>query len=210
MVYQPGQVSHIFSHIDFDPEWFILGGPADGDEAQVFKEKYPRTQVIGIEPNREAYDYQTKAKFPGVLLPYALSAASGRSSFQPNTIRSGWVVGEGEGGPGQISEPEYEVDLISLDDLDSKYGPFRDAVLWLDIEGQEMSALLGAARLLSEKRIRLMNLEIIEERKGATVEIDRFTSWLAECGYVYAGDWNVGLLSAGGRLRRDVIFKVAS
>lgn len=199
MVYEPGQVRNIFPYLDFDPKWFILGGPADGNEAQLFKEKYQSVSVIGLEPNREAFRYQTEVGFPGVLLPYAIGDYNGRGSFLPCTIRGGGLRDNGN----------YEVDVVTLDALHESHGPFEDAVLWLDIEGHEMEALRGADLLLREKRIRVMNLEIIENRRGITTLFDSFASYLNDRGYEYAGHWNANALSAGpdARYRRDTVWR---
>jgi FkbM family methyltransferase len=202
MVYEPGQVRNIFPYINFTPAWFLLGGPADGNEAQVIKEQYPEISVIGIEPNPEAFEYQLSHRFPGLLLPLALSDSAGIAKFHDGNIRCGRLT---EGG-------ERTVELVTLDALDARYGPFQDSILWLDIEGSEMKALQGATKLLAEKRILLMNIEIIEdERSGFPTLLNKFTEWLKPYGYEVAHAWNCGPLGPGEvcRYRRDVIYRLA-
>ena len=199
MTYEPGQVKNIFPYIDFKPGWFILGGPADANEAQVFHERYPEAKILGIEPNKEAFEYQQNAGFPGTLLPYALGPACGVAFFHPNTIRSGWIDKE-------LGSSNYEVEMVTLDSLDQKYGPFQNTVMWLDIDGedQEIGVLRAATSL---HYVKLMNIEVIEDRHGQTTKFDRFVSLLSQRGFRYAGDWNCGVLSAAGRYRRDTIWK---
>ena len=208
MVYASGQVKNIFPYINFEPKWFLLGGPADGNEAQVFHEVYPDTKILGIEPNQEAFKFQTDFGFPGTLLPNALSSTNCSGRFQPNTIRSGWIVAQGKSPPTQTDAVDHPVEIITLDTLDREFGPFSEAILWIDIEEAEFKALEGANKLLQEKRIRLLNIEIIEPNLETNHELERFIQYLGEFGYKKVGEWNAGPLSPGpiSRLRRDVIF----
>jgi FkbM family methyltransferase len=200
VIYQPNQVSNIYAHIDFRPEWFILGGPADGDEAQRFKKKYPKASILGLEPDPAGFAVQQKMKFPGTLLPCGLGDKAGTVKFDSKLgIRRGSVTEEGD----------IEVHLTTLDELDVERGPFNKAVLWLDIEGYEMQALVGATKLLTERRIWLINLEIIElPVNGLEVELSKFTNFLADFGYSMVHVWNEGHLDVTmERYRRDVVFK---
>ncbi len=78
-----------------------------------------------------------------------------------------WADDEGSGG-------HYStVKTTTLDQLDRMYGRFKDAILWLDIEGMELRALQGAIGLLRRKAVRLINVEIrldSEETVGAAIK----------------------------------------
>lgn len=218
-VYAPDQVKNIFPYIDFDPKWFILGGPSCGNEAQVFHEQYPDTKIIGLEPNLEGFRYQCEQGFPGEIYPWGISIESGVGWFQPNTIHSGWLFNgkiDSEHAAQVIAnEKPYRSVTISLDNLDAFSGPFHQVILWLDIdgEGQELAALRGAVYLLSLHRFKLINLEIIEpDSSGKTPNLDRFKEYLGSFNYELAGTWNEGSLGnePESRYRRDTIWKPTS
>jgi FkbM family methyltransferase len=204
--YCPGQVSSIYPHINFVPKWFILGGPDNGDEAQVIKRDYPNVSVIGLEPDRACYDFQVASQFPGTLIQKGLWSSAGTHGLF-TTANGGVLLSVPYGRNYPLS---YKVETTTLDQLDSEYGPFIDGILWLDIEGSEMDALQGGEKLLSRSDgIRLMDIEIIEEHmKDETKLLDVFKSYLGQFGYGVAGMWNCTPLGGvADRFRRDVVFR---
>lgn len=189
-IYNPGQVSVLFKHITKDPGWFILGGPADGDEAQVFHAHYPTIQIIGIEPCKLMYDIQIQRGFPGTLLNVGLSDQEGVGILRQNGRMSSMVR--------DTRGSEEEIPLTTLDALSEEHGPFTDAILWLDIEGMEYRALLGAKRLLHRKDIFLLNLEFMDD-VGTGMQIDRL---LTEAGFTFVQAWRYG-----ANPKRDRIYR---
>lgn len=196
-IYCPGQVANIFPYIDFVPEWFLLGGPADGDEAQVFHAKYPQAQAIGWEPNPALYDYQLEAGFPGILRKCALWSDThdvgvgvlrlGESPDEQQRNRTSSLVRA-------YTHAGYQAELATLDQMERIHGPFLNAVLWLDIEGSELAALQGGTKLLARGTVRLINLEVFSDQEAS------LGSFLAIYGYYEAGRWGAqGDARNGGR-----------
>ena len=62
------------------------------------------------------------------------------------------------------------VQARSLDSIDQQYGPFREAALWMDVEGSERRVLRGAKRLLEDGVITSVNIEM---RPHLAEEFDR-------------------------------------
>lgn len=168
MVYEPGQVRTIFQYINNEIGLFILGGPADGSEAQEFHEAFPHIPIVGFEPNRDYHQYQLVAGFPGKLFDKALSDKVETRNF--------YMMGEGAGRSSRL-EPEnpadyqsYPVQCTTLDkELASSQFQGR-AALWIDIERSELLALRGATKLLEQNRIGLIYLEAYEETIGPITE----------------------------------------
>src|SRR5207244_11987481 len=70
---------------------------------------------------------------------------------------------------------------ISWDRLDGMCGPFDRAVLWLDVEGSELRALRGAARLLARGAVDLVNVEVID-RGGDRAALEAVSELLRGAG----------------------------
>lgn len=157
MVYEPGQVKNIFPYITPDIEYFVLAGPADGDEAQVFHGAFPQVKILGLEPCRNMFEYQTRIGFPGVLLPYALTSQTGLYDFYllGEDNRSSRLEGRGN--------PAYTVEGWSLDDLMNMYHICGPTAIWMDIERAELGALRGAEDFLFEGYAKVLYLEAFEE-----------------------------------------------
>lgn len=164
MVYQSGQVKSIFPYVHPGIKHFVLGGPADGDEAQVFHEEFPDVSIHGFEPNQGFFDYQLSHDFPGSLRQAALAEAPGKLPF--------YIMGEKEGRSSRLvasHTPAYEVDVVTIDSL----GLNEPTVLWLDIERAELRALQGASRMLSHGLIDVVLLEVLPDTETPVVQFLR-------------------------------------
>lgn len=53
-----------------------------------------------------------------------------------------------------------ERNAVTIDQIDDWAQQPEDIILWLDIEGSELKALLGAQRLLTSKRVLAINTEV--------------------------------------------------
>lgn len=206
-VYRPGQVGAIIPFIRSFPkiEHFLLGGPADGNEAQVFVKDFPSVKVFGFEPSKTMYEYQLRNGFPGMLLNIALWSSdqelelvegSGRT---PRDNGRTAVVREG---------PDSTVRSRSLDSLSEQYGPFTNSVLWIDIEGSEEEALKGARALLTAKHVKLINLEAHIDRDSETQPLNHpiFHPFLEAFGFREVKRWNGQRYGTG--IRWDLVFKL--
>ena len=210
IVYEPKQIENIYPFIDFEPGWFILGGPADACEAQEMRKKYPNICIIGFEPHPELYNVQLARGFPGRLLPVALWEDSRELILR--------TVVDQPKGPWQdrrassvnkftssVGREVCRVKATTLDTLSSEYGPFEDAILWIDIEEAELYALRGAAGLMATRQIRLINAEVDDQHLRPIAEL------LAQFGIREVHRWNANTRIIQNKPRYDwwnIIYKL--
>jgi FkbM family methyltransferase len=138
----------------------------------------PHGRVLAIEPGREASDWlaeclQKNPALPVELLRCALGAAEGTATLQP--VGDGVVHGacnriaaDGQGEP---------VALRPLAALLAERGWQRLDLWKLDVEGSELQALAGAERLLRERRIAALYVEL------GFGNGERIRRYLADAGY---------------------------
>lgn len=169
-LYHPGQArQHFIPYLKFTPEWFIELGPGSAVEFLEVREKWPEVKLLGLEPSPVGYQ-AAKARWPadGILLQVAGWECDGLIRlFHPGDLLHSLCYYDG---PHVLDDDPLALDnkledsvLIparSLDSLDKEYGPFKNAVLWMDIEGSERRVLKGAAKLLKRGAIRAVNVEV--------------------------------------------------
>lgn len=164
--YNQDQALTLFNHMKTDPKWLIIGGPADGNEAQCFVKRWPDIRVIGLEPYEPVLRWQLEHGWPtanGELLNMAISHDNNpRPMYLSNDENNGGRASSLEG-PRSGGQKD-SVFCISLDTLEGSpgRGPWDEAFLWLDIEGWEVNALMGAVRIFTEKKVRYVNIEMME------------------------------------------------
>jgi len=184
MVYNPGQFSVVFPLVKRPPTWLLLGGPADADEAQTAVKQWPDIKVLGVEPSKAMYEYQLAHDWPGsLLLQCALgsSVGQGQIHISGDTPRCSSFVADH---PGEL----HTVDITTLDVLDEIHGPFENAILWLDVEGSEYEALLGARKLFDRGAIAMVNVECLVRLQELFVPIEKF---LADYKFHLVHTWNI-------------------
>lgn len=124
MTYNPGQFNVIKAHITREPEWLILGGPSDGDEAQCAKKLWPNIKIVGVEPVLDCISWQFANGWPkdALLLPFALSETCGRTSINvpADNLRTASLMSNRPGTP-------QEVSTVTIDRLSTEYGPFQNS-----------------------------------------------------------------------------------
>ena len=209
-VYEPGQISNIYPFINFDPGWFLLGGPADATEAQDMRKRFPNVCIIGFEPNPLFYSIQAARGFPGRLLPVALWGERTELEIKRVSHQLGFWMEHRSGSALKFNDVGTArticiAEAYPLDLLDEMYGPFENAVLWIDIEEAETQCLRGASKLLGEGRIRLINAVLHAEDLGPVLDI------LEPFGVKEISRWNsnVVILPDGGRREWwNVVFRL--
>lgn len=164
--YNPGQVKRVFPYLS-GIEWFILGGPATGNEAQVLHEHYPDIKVIGIEPNPINCQFQRDNEFPGQLVEGAL--------WNINYVKLGLTKSDNNL-MGHIREyidssSDYPTTSITIDTLSQQYGPFTNSFLWIDIEESEITCLNGAKDLLSNGDIKCISAETLSKTEQNLIDL---------------------------------------
>lgn len=194
-VYAASQASVLFKFWPDQAEWFVVGGPADANEAQTVHKKYPDVKCIGFEPNPFYRSRQIELAFPGSVRPYALWDQDGAELTLAMTHinqRSGSVCRD----YGEEASIKYRCTGRTLDSLSQECGPFSNVVLWLDVEFAETQALRGAENLLKTGQILLANVEVWDEN------YDEVCSLLNPHGLVAVKDWAHTI-----RDKRDVVFQ---
>ncbi len=187
--YSPGQLSVIYPYLVAEPRWFLLGGPADANEAQTAVRQWPFVKVVGVEPNREAWRWQLENGWPRgePLVNAALSAAPGKVKIQcpRGHVRSASTAEDRM----ELADPAdvREVAAVTWDTLDRTYGPFEEAVMWMDVEGSELDALLGAVEVFRRGAVRLVNVEMESRRRQKNEDVVRF---MDAHGFRAVKDWN--------------------
>ncbi len=184
MTYNRDQLMTVVPYLPGPPKWFILGGPADANEAQTAKELWPDVKVLGVEPCDKMREWQWSHGWPkeGVMVPAALSDGWGWATMvvPEDNPRCSSLMSER---PGRV----VNVKTTTLDLLDEQVGPFEDVFLWLDIEGWESRALKGGERIFSGGKVYACNLEFIERR---TTENSDAEAFLARHGFRLVHTWN--------------------
>ena len=180
--YSPDNLDHVVPFLPCAPKWLLLGGPADGCEAQKARQRWRDIKIVGVEPNEEAVYWQMDHGWPtgAVLVHGALHDLDGpvRVSSPAGFLRSTRVDPNGT-----------EVLGYTWDKLDELYGPFEDAAMWLDVETHELEAVRGAIGLLERGAVVAANVEMQTRVAEKNAEIDAL---LRRFGFWIAHEWNVG------------------
>ena len=196
-VYARNQAKVLFPYWPDKVDWFVVGGVANGNEAQTIHEKYPDVKCVGFEPNPVMRE-NAAPNFPGTTYPYALWETNGSMNLVvPNhrdissSLCRDFVK--------QDQHEKHNVPTYTLDTLSEELGPFTNSVLWIDIEWAELPALKGATNLLTN-HIQLINLEVmtVQQRK-------EITKYLAGFGFKEVHRWGHG--NWGNFQKWDLVFK---
>lgn len=188
MIYNQDQFINdalIHLHVPCRPEWLIIGGPADGNEAQCAVKQWPDIKVIGAEPNEKMVQWQKENGWPeeAPLLRKALSdrIATVPMHFPAGRDRCASLLPER---PGELKM----VRTTTIDSIDAVLGPINNAILWLDIEGSEFAALLGARGVLAANKVILVNVEAMANQEKTNKLVHEL---LISYGFRTAHTWNV-------------------
>ena len=193
--YSPGHLATIYPFLNGlpEPEWLLLGGPADANEAQTAREKWPNIKVIGVDPNPNVIAWQKEHGWPEGQ-PLHCFALSDQIGLEPvakwgEGLRSTQLYCPDPDEPktfGQVNALPH-VPSVTWDYLDLVYGPITNAILWMDIERSEYKALQGARGLLERGAILLINVEEMSSHGGPEPYIGPY---LAQFGFKRVHEWN--------------------
>ncbi len=188
-IYNSGQITALYPFLKVVPDWMLLGGPADSDEAQSLRKVYPQVQILAVEACMELVLWQKANGFPpdALIINRALSNKNWEqlefSVFKEVPRRSS-AVRELEGGPIE----KRRVESVTIDFLTTHMGmPVQNGILWLDIEGSELRALQGAVISLEQRCWQVINVEMINDQEETNTQI---TSLLESFGYRDAHQWD--------------------
>lgn len=177
----------------------LEAGACDGTDTTRFAQRWPEAVIYSFEPVPALFE-EAKRRTNGIsgirLYQLALSAASGTTVMH--------VIDPGEGGNRGTSsllrftqsppEPQkavqaqdIEVQTITMEDWAKAEGVNRIDLMWLDMEGAELSALRSAGPLL--RTVRAICMEVSrEERFVGSPVYEEVVSWMREQGFRIAID----------------------
>jgi len=168
------------------PKWVIMAGLGDVDEIGPARKRWPRARYLGIEPDPRAITWQRERSWPPEQ-PIVCAALSGKIGTA--TIRMDSICCPSMHPENIAAAPPEQLQTVTtttLDTLDREYGPFVRAILWLDCEGWDYTALLGAKNLLASGRVDMVNVEIWYRQPETNEKMRRL---LADAGYVRVLTW---------------------
>lgn len=143
----------VAEYITTPPDALYDLGVGPKTEWQTLGEIFPAMQLHGCEPDPVRFA-KLVGKFPGKLHPVAIGNGDG-------TVRL-HVDSDGKR-PASVFTPGLSrvvtVPLWSLDQFDAVSGRPSRVLLWMDIEGAELDAIRGGAKLLRSGRVKWINLE---------------------------------------------------
>jgi FkbM family methyltransferase len=132
----------------------IDGGANVGEYSDGMRARYPDAEIIAFEPTPKLFEGIQKrfANDPRITcFAGALGERKGTAVFyvMPDSVSSSLL--EQTDLPGaRVASESVEVEVVALDDWAESRGVPRPALLKLDIEGNELAALRGAKKLLSQ------------------------------------------------------------
>lgn len=152
-------------------------------------EHYPEMRLYGIEANPDMCVRIVEAGFSGVLLNKAVFDRPG--SLELKVYRDDGLDASLLSIDKRPVSKIHLIDCITLDEADTLFGCQQNILLWMDIEGAELSALKSAPNLMKSKRVNWINLEVRENPPwvgGCTAsEINAF---LVDHGYRKVVEYN--------------------
>lgn len=140
--------------VEKQPRVLLDIGSHNLDQSIVFAEIFPNTRIIAVEPNPVQYKIclDKASKYKNIEVHnFAISDVGGTADF--------WVV-DGNPGGSSLLEPisvpystnkwtKISVECVRLDDLLKKIGVNEVDVVWIDVQGHELSALKSLGSLIN-------------------------------------------------------------
>ena len=141
--------------------FYCIGVGLKSEYINIPKKYSKKLNLYGAEPIKEIINL-IEHNFAGELKNIAISPNIGKKIFYINAddIETSSFEVAYESlikGNNIISR---EVEAISLDQFDESYNNPDNILLWMDIEGYELQALTSGIKLLNSKRVKLINLEV--------------------------------------------------
>ena len=164
-------------------------GVGPKSEWKTLGEYYPDMKIFGVEANPRMYDFILDEGFPGMLLNNAVFSESG--SMELKMYREDGLDASILSIQSRKVSATYIVECITLDEADNKFGNQNEILLWMDIEGAELAALISGTSLLRSRRVKWINLEVREnppwDRGCKASEVDAF---LTSQGFSKVAEYN--------------------
>ncbi len=144
-------------------------GAYRGEVAAYYSRLYPAADIYAFEPYPPSYEslvnrFQNNPRIH--LVHGAVSSRSGESTFHVNqnpATNSLLPTGQGSAVASAITTEQITVPTLTLDDFCESRGLPAPEILKFDIQGNEIEALRGADRTLSENGPLLIYTEVLFE-----------------------------------------------
>jgi FkbM family methyltransferase len=204
----------IFQFIEEDliENFYNIGVGLKNESSNIKKEFFSRyskkINLFGVEPIQEIYNV-VKEIFEGQLLLNAIDPF-----FKKKKITINLSNPENSG---FLNEKVFEkknryisqfVNCISLDKFDYINKKKDKILLWMDIEGHELNALLSGAKLMSSGRVKLINLEARNYTENYKCSFNQIHFFLTSIGYEIQTIYNVHLKKNKVVSHFDTIYKI--
>jgi FkbM family methyltransferase len=193
------------------PVLFDVGANV-GKIARLLRSTFPDAVVWAFEPNPDAFKkLQEATSASGVqVVPKGVGAVPGTDSLY---LPEGDEVWEGANVHPEMMRDRYRMkkvrsvpfEIVSLDDFCADQGVDRIDFLKIDVEGLELEVLRGAARMLAEGRLGIIQFEFGECDIFSRVFLRDFYQLLT--GYRFARLCSAGLLDLGPYRYENEIFR---
>ena len=166
------------------PTWFVVGGLGDGDEWKAAAHRWPGVKLLGVDVDPAAIRHQLNRGWLASA-PLVEAGLGEREGWRPCSLDSMNCSSFADEAIQNCATPVSK-QVTTLDALDRTYGPFEDAVLWLDLEGWDGRALRGAENLLRSGRVKLINFEVWRRQPKENAVVERY---LADAGFERVCVW---------------------
>ena len=167
---------YITRFIETSPTALYDIGVGPKTEWKYLGEHYPEMDVYGVEANPDMCTRIIESGFRGVLLNKAVFDRPG--FLELKVYRDDGLDASLLSIDKRRVSKRHNIECITLDEVDRLFGYKSGILLWMDIEGAELSALKSAPNLMSSKRVSWINLEVRENppwADGCTAsDIDTF------------------------------------
>lgn len=184
-------------------------GRAVGATGRVFAYE-PNPEVVALlrdnvylNENRRVLTAEVRVR------PVAAGAASGTSTLTARAKHRGMgTLGHSDGGSAPGGSTVHEIEVVTLDDELSHLTEVT--LVKIDVEGHEIEVLTGMARLLEQRRVRFVDLELVDSHAGRSWdrladELRRLQHELGGRFHTIAGDGSLVPLDVEAALHLDEI-----
>jgi FkbM family methyltransferase len=192
------------------PKAAVDAGGFDGSWTTMFREIFPDTPVLIVEPQPRHSERLTKLckeLGPGVFFSQTLLGASAKNAV-PFCILDDGIGGYGSSVMPEISNVPRHTEMLPMNTLKQLVAdvsfPNPD-FLKLDVQGYELEVLKGADSLLSGVEFILLEISTWQYNEGAPLLHD-VLQWMADAGFVTFDLCEVHRFSDGTLCQLDLLF----
>jgi FkbM family methyltransferase len=174
---KPGRVPiRYFRQFLSDRPVIVEAGSHNGVDTANLARAWPRGKVFGFEPVpalQLQVEHQIKGLANAICFPLALGARPGQAElFISSGVSDGSSsllrpTGHLEEHPGVLFREKISVPVVTLDSWAQSEGIAGVDFLWLDLQGGELAALQGAARILPTVRVIYSEVSLKPMYEGA-------------------------------------------